>query len=58
MSRGASNSTRPGAARAISVPAARARLASRREALIKRLRRADKQALIGSERNELVAADR
>jgi len=32
--------------------------ASRREALIKRLKRADKQALIGSERNELVAADR
>lgn len=32
--------------------------ASRREALIKRLKRADKQALIGSQRNELVAADR
>lgn len=31
--------------------------ASRREALIKRLKRADKQALIGSQRNELVAAD-
>ena len=32
--------------------------ASRREALIKRLKRADKQALIGSQRNELVAAAR
>ena len=32
--------------------------ASRREALIKRLKRADKQALIGSECNELAAVDR